>query len=241
MHRFLVPAERWRGDSIEFSQEQAHQLKRVLRLGRGDNVRVFDGERPCDAVVELLSSSEARIVGEAPQAAEPRTTLLVYPALLPRDRFETVLQKLTEVGASAIVPIITQRSLVRAAPDEQRLARWRVILIEATEQAGRGRVPELGPVQPFSSAMLEAPGPRLLAYAAEPGFSLAEALPEAPMATVSLFVGPEGDFEPAEVDLARQAGARIVTLGPRILRAETASPIFAALVLYELERRTGGP
>lgn len=240
LHRFLVPAEGWHGDSVEFSQHQAHQLKRVLRLGPGDKVRVFDGQRPCDAVVELVSERHGRIVCEAPQAAEPRTTVVVYPALLPRDRFEMVLQKLTEVGASAIVPLITQRTLVREPPEEQRLARWRAILAEASEQSGRGRVPELGQALPFSSAMREARGTRLLACAAEAGLSLPEALGQATPPTVSLFVGPEGDFEPAEVALARAAGAAIVSLGPRILRAETASPIFAALVLYELERRTGG-
>ena len=240
LHRFLVPAERWSGPRVEFSPRQAHQLRRVLRLQAGDRVRVFDGERPCDALVELVSSDAGRVVGEAPQAAEPLARLVAYPALLPREKFETVLQKLTELGVSAIVPVISQRTLVREAPDPQRLARWRAILIEATEQSGRGRVPELGQAQPFSSAIVEARGARLLAYAAEPGLRLADALLNAPLPTVSLFVGPEGDFEPAEVALARQAGAAIVTLGPRILRAETASPVFAALVLYELERTRRG-
>ena len=241
LHRFLVPAERWHGATVEFSPQQAHQLRRVLRLRARDQVRVFDGQRPCDGVVELVSWEEGRLVGEKPQAAEPLARLVAYPALLPREKFETVLQKLTEVGVGAIVPVISQRTLVREAPDAQRLARWRAILIEATEQSGRGRVPDLRQAQSFSSAMLEAEGQRLLAYAAELGLSLPEALRDAPLQTVSLFVGPEGDFEPAEVDLARQAGARIVTLGPRVLRAETASPIFAALVLYELERRSSGP
>jgi 16S rRNA (uracil1498-N3)-methyltransferase len=240
LHRFLVPAEGWSGDRVTFSQEQAHQLKSVLRLRPGHQVRVFDGERPCDAVVELLSANEARVVGEAPQAEEAATRVCAYPALLPRDRFELVLQKLTEVGVSAVVPVMTQRALVREAPDEARLKRWRAILREATEQSGRGRLPELQSAQAFERAIAAAPGRRLLAYAADQTrLSLREALEDEPI-SVSLFVGPEGDFEAAEVEQARRADARITTLGPRILRAETASPVFAALVLYELEGRSRG-
>ena len=73
-----------------------------------------------------------------PQAAEPRTRLVVYPALLQRDKFEPVLQKLTEIGAAAIVPLLTARGVVREAPDEHRQMRWRSILRESAEQCGRG-------------------------------------------------------------------------------------------------------
>jgi 16S rRNA (uracil1498-N3)-methyltransferase len=240
LHRFLVPAERRQDARVEFTAEQAHQLKSVLRLKAGDRVRVFDAQRPCDSLVELVSWTEGRVLDELSQPAEPLTRLVAYPALLPRDKFENVLQKLTEVGVSAIVPVITQRSLVREPPDEHRLERWRAILREATEQSGRGRLPELSRAQAFGQAIAGAPGTPLLAYAAEPGASLRTALAHRPE-TVALFVGPEGDFESAEVAQARQAGAWIVTLGPRILRAETASPVLAALVLYELERRSSGP
>jgi 16S rRNA (uracil1498-N3)-methyltransferase len=241
LHRFLVPPEQWHhAATVEFSQPQAHQLERVLRLQPGDRVRVFDGERPCDAVVELVSAREGRIVDEVAQAAEPRTRVCAYPCLLPREKFESVLQKLTEVGVAAIVPVLSQRALVREAPDEARLARWRAILREATEQSGRGRVPELRPAQAFAKALRQAPGTRLVAYAEQrDGLSLPDALDGA-VEAVSLFVGPEGDYSPDEVAQARQAGARIVSLGSRILRAETASPVFAALVLYELERESCG-
>ena len=241
LHRFLVPSESWSAGRVAFSGEQAHQLRAVLRLGAGSRVRAFDGQRPRDYVVELVSAAEGRIVDELAQPAEPRTRLIAYPSLLPRDRFESVLQKLTEVGAGAIVPVLTRRSVVREPPDERRLARWRAILREATEQSGRGCLPQLAQPQPFERAVLSAPGTRLLAYAGEPGTGLRAALAGAEdTGTVSLFVGPEGDFDPDEVRLAREAGATMVSLGPRILRAETASPVFAALVLYELEGRIRG-
>ena len=235
MHRFLVT--RVDGGTVTFSTEQAHQLKDVLRLRPGDRVRTFDGQQRSDRIVELLSFADGRVIGEVPQAPEPRTTLVVCPALLPRDKFEQVLQKLTEVGAAAIQPVLTARSLVRAQPDEARLQRWRSILCEATEQSGRGRVPELRPALLFGRALANAQGTVLLAAVGEQqSTSLGAALRDAD-STISLFVGPEGGFEPWELDQARQAGARIVNLGPHVLRAETASPVFAALVLYELEGR----
>lgn len=233
-HRFYVEAHQLSGADVAFSSAQAHQLRSVLRLKAGDQVRVFDGAAPRDYVVELTDATRGRIVGEAPQAPEPRTRLVVYPALLQRDKFETVLQKLTEIGAAAIAPVITVRSLVRSSPDAQRLARWNAIVREAAEQSGRGLVPALLPAVPFAEAVGGAEGLKLLAYEGERTRTVGDVLGGKPGTIVSAFVGPEGGFAPEEVSCARQAGAEVVTLGPRVLRTETASPLLAALVLYEL-------
>jgi 16S rRNA (uracil1498-N3)-methyltransferase len=174
-------------------------------------------------------------VDEQPQAPEPRTRLVVYPSLLQRDKFEVVLQKLTEIGAAAIVPVLSARALVRQPPDESRRARWRAILREAAEQSRRGVVPELLATLPFTRAIEHAMGEGtvVMAYEEERHRSLRAALVDA-QHTVSVFVGPEGGYTPEEAVAARQAGAELVTLGPRVLRTETASPVLAALVLYEL-------
>ena len=200
-HRFL--ASSISSDTVTFSAEQSHQMRHVLRLRPGDRVRVFDGATPRDLLVQLTGEGGV-VIGECPQRAEPRTRLIVYPALLRREKFEPVLQKLTELGATAIVPLLTVHSLIREPPDGHRMDRWRAIVREATEQCGRGCLPVLR-----------------------------QALADRPQ-TLSLLVGPEGGFSQDEVDAARHAGARVVTLGPRILRAETAALVAAALVLYEL-------
>jgi 16S rRNA (uracil1498-N3)-methyltransferase len=232
-HRFFVEAGRMRGDEVQFSDDQARQIRSVLRLRAGDQVRVFDGVRPTDEVVELSGAERGRVVGTCAQAPEPRTRLIVYPALLQRDKFEPVLQKLTEIGASAIVPVVTARSLVRDTPDDRRLARWRSILREAAEQCGRGRVPELLAGQSLLEAIGGAQGRLIMAYEGERRNHLRSALSGAPD-RVALFVGPEGGFAAEEAECARRAGALLVTLGPRVLRTETASLVLAALVLYEL-------
>jgi 16S rRNA (uracil1498-N3)-methyltransferase len=233
-HRFWVAGDQLEDERVRFTAAQAHQIRSVLRLHAGDQVRVFDGVKPVDRVVELANddSAAARIIQEAPQAAEPRTDLHMYPALLQRDKFELVLQKLTELGVAAITPILTARSLVREAPDDRRCARWRTILTEAAEQCGRGVVPELLPAQTLAAALQRASGQLVLAYEGERQVALREALRSEPR-VVAVFVGPEGGYTPDEVDCARRAGAQVVSLGPRVLRAETATIVAATLVLYE--------
>jgi 16S rRNA (uracil1498-N3)-methyltransferase len=234
-HRFCVSADRLRDETVAFSTEQWHQIHLVLRLRRGDTVRVFDGVERVDRTVELTGPATGRVLDIRPQAPEPQTHLVAYPALLQRDKFEPVLQKLTEIGVAAIVPVVTTRSLVRKLPDERRQARWRAILREATEQSGRGVIPELSPGLQFEQALerAKAEGTVVMAYEGERRRVLRDALSGSHTA-VSLFVGPEGGFDPAEARCAEEAGAHLITLGPRILRTETASPLLAALVLYEL-------
>jgi len=219
------------GDAVTFSAEQSHQVRHVLRLNTGDTVRVFDGARPIDFLVELTPAG-GRVIGECPQRPEPRTLLTVYPALLRRDKFEPVLQKLTELGVMAIVPTLTARGLVREPPDPRRMERWQAIMREATEQCGRGRLPTLHPAVPFSEAIRQADGTVLLAFEGEHTVDVRHALSEKPM-SVSVLVGPEGGFSPEELAQAKGRSSS-VTLGPRILRAETASLVATALVLYEL-------
>lgn len=236
-HRFLVPS--LDGDEVVFGADQAHQLGHVLRLKAGDQVRVFDGVQPIDFLVTLSSPESGRVAGRRAQAAEPNTRLMAYPALLQRDKFESVLQKLTELGVSAIVPVLTARGLVREPPDERRQARWRAIIREAVEQCGRGCVPALHAAMPFAQAIAEAPGTKIVAFEGEQHHALSDALTERPT-TVSLFVGPEGGYTVEEIEHTQAATVRLVTLGPRILRTETASTVLAALVLYELDDLSSG-
>jgi 16S rRNA (uracil1498-N3)-methyltransferase len=235
MHRLLVTPDALRADGVDLSDQQAHQLRHVLRLRSGDRVRVFDGLEPMDLVVELTGPRSARVVERCAQPPEPRHAVLAYPTLLQRDKFEVVLQKVTEVGVAAITPVLTERGLVREPPDARRIARWKSILREATEQCGRGHVPVLRPTLKFEAALRQAVAESrtLVAYEGERDGRLREALAGAPE-RVSMFIGPEGGYSVREVEVAREIGAYVVTLGPRILRTETASPVLAALVLYEL-------
>ena len=196
-----------------------------------------------------------------PSRGEPRLTVVLYQGLVAREKLETVIQKGTEVGVASFVPVRCERSGASRgeAVDERRLERWRRIATEAAEQSGRGVVPEVRTLLAFADALAEAvaAGPALVAWEGERGRSVAEGLraargegqaPPPPKpgelssppglggggAThLSLFVGPEGGFAPREVERAVELGALTVSLGPRILRTETAGPVLAALALYE--------
>lgn len=244
-YRFFVPPE-WlgQGDVVTLAGGLGRQLGRVLRLKPGERIVLLDNSGLAYEA-ELLhlgpQVAQARILRAFSPGTEARLRLILYQALLKGERFEWVLQKGTELGVSAFVPLITQRSILQAAEriGPQRLERWRRIIQEAAEQAGRARLPELGLVQTFEQALAALPAgtPCLMAALAPQAASLHEVLEPlraAPPQAICLFIGPEGDFSPEEVSRAAQAGMRIVSLGPRVLRAETAGIAASAIILYAL-------
>jgi 16S rRNA (uracil1498-N3)-methyltransferase len=219
----------------------AHRLGRVLRLRRGDRAVLFDGG-PREYEVELTGVSgnavTALVAAERPAPPEPAARVVLYQSLVRSSRFDLVLEKGTEIGVARFLPLLAARSRVQDdhEPSTVRAERWRRITVEAAEQSGRGRVPEVGAPAAFDDALRGAKGLRILPWegARLQGLtSYLRSLPDRPR-EVSLFVGPEGGFEPEEVALARHEGAVLVTLGPRILRSETAGIVAAALVLDAL-------
>jgi len=247
LHRFFVPAGLLGGERVALAGEQAHQISRVLRLKAGDRVIMLDGAgREYRVRLDDVRSSAVGGTVEAVQHSrpEPRLHLTLFQALVPRERFETVLQKGTEVGINRFVPLWCERSIVPRGDqlDERRLDRWRRIVTEAAEQCERGRVPEIASPVRFGAALEQAAlGPALLAWEREAERSVRGGLRTAlasnqlldGRSSLALFVGPEGGFSPSEVEAARGAGVLTVSLGPRILRTETAGPVLAMLALYE--------
>ena len=151
-------------------------------------------------------------------------------------RFAVLLEKATELGVAEIVPVVTRRSVVRPWKEGAKQERWRRIVIEATEQCERARPPRLHTPLPLPQALRLADGLRVVPWEEEQSLGLRQllrGLTEAPR-QVSVLVGPEGGLEPQEVEMARGAGFAVVTLGPRILRAETAAIVACALVMHEL-------
>jgi 16S rRNA (uracil1498-N3)-methyltransferase len=252
-HRFFVDPALLGGDRVALSGPQAHQIRRVLRLKVGDRVVLVDGAGQeyrvrLDEVRSSAVSGTVELI--RPSRPEPSLILTLYQALVQRDRFEAALQKGTEVGISRFVPTWCERSNVSGERiDEKRLERWRRIVTEAAEQCERGIVPEVTPPVRFDDAIAAgvAAGPLLMAWEREDARSIRSALVAAlktgdgGRSSLGLFVGPEGGFTATEVAVARDAGALTVSLGPRILRTETAGPILAALALYDAGDLTPAP
>jgi 16S rRNA (uracil1498-N3)-methyltransferase len=239
MHRFFVSPEIVAQQEVSLGPELAHRLGRVLRLQPGDRVLLLDGSgREYDVELTGLSASAVRgtVMASHEGTGEPRLRLTLYQVLIKGPRFDWVLEKGTEVGISSFVPVVSSRSVVRPGEaSASRLERWRRIVTEAAEQSGRSRLPQLSPPIAFADAVASAPGLRLLPWEGEADGTLREALAaEGPLQAVSLFIGPEGGFPAEEVEMARRQGVQTVSLGPRILRAETAAIVAAALILQEL-------
>jgi 16S rRNA (uracil1498-N3)-methyltransferase len=224
------------GAQVVLSEAQANQIKRVLRLRDGDLVRVFVSGDEQDRVAQVQLSPEVSLTltGEQlPAVPEHLRRLTSAVALLPREKLEQLLPQLVEVGVSAIRPVLTGRTVARSLPDEARLSRWQAILREATEQCGRAVVPVLLPPLPLETALGEAllAGHAWLAHpdGSQPVQGLSRTAE--PAEAVTLFTGPEGGFAPEEIERAQMLGAALVTHPGPVLRAETAAPVLAALVL----------
>jgi 16S rRNA (uracil1498-N3)-methyltransferase len=243
MQRFFVPAQWLEEEEVTITGPLVHRLRNVLRLRRGSHVLLLDNsgwEHEMEIANVTSQRIEGRIVHKSLAVAEPRTKITLYQALLKLDRFEWVLQKNTELGAVGFVPMITERCIIGSLEDisKTKTERWWRILMEAAEQSGRARLPTLRPAVMFPTACEDAArgGLTLIPWEEEKERSLRSVLREAerPPFSINLFVGPEGGFTPEELAQAQRYGARPVTLGPRILRAETAGLVAAAAILHEL-------
>jgi len=230
-HRFFVAPDVFDGSETRFPVEISRQIASVLRLKPGQVVTILDNRGHCRPV-ELLEVDSKHTLGQPgsiePAGNEPAVELILCPALTQREKFELILQKGCELGVKEFRPMITSRTLVQESRElEDKLPRWQKILQEAAEQCGRGLIPSILP--PVKLEMLlnrlgdtrgyifhekiEGNG-----YAAELSAQLTGGLKQ-----FALLVGPEGGFSEEEVNQARLAGMHPVSLGPRVLRMETAA------------------
>lgn len=245
--RFVAPAGLLvDGAEIELPPELAHQVRDVLRLAAGETLTLLDGVGgEWSATVTAVSRARvrARLGTRRGSAAEPRTQVVLCQGMLKAAKFEWVLQKGTELGLSTFVPLLCERAVAGSEETgSAKRARWLRILAEATEQCGRTRLPALEEPRALAPVLATLPAGAIALipweeeHATPLRVALADALETPPTDSAAaraiyLFIGPEGGFSAREVALAREHGAIPVTLGPRILRAETAALVAATLVM----------
>ena len=250
-HSFFVDPQSIQGGRAELRGQVVHRIGRVLRLHPGDEIDLLDnsGFAYSARIVRVTRESvSAEVLGRWRPATEPRVELALYQALLKGQKMEMVLQKGTEIGVSIFVPVLSERCVSRpsAADLERRLGRWGDIVREAAEQSKRAVLPRVASLCSFEDACREAREADLaaMAWEEEPSQGLGTLVRETGVATlagrepatrprVALLVGPEGGFSEREAQVAGGAGLRIASLGPRILRAETAALVAATVVLCE--------
>jgi 16S rRNA (uracil1498-N3)-methyltransferase len=223
--------------------DEARHLRDVLRLERGAEAFVFDGaghEYRC-VVGECVRGAAQLEVLEEVETARPESPLRLElaVALLKGEKFELVVQKATELGVAAIVPLMTKQADVRVRDEQdgaRRTARWQRIALEAAKQSGRALVPTISAPRAFAS-LVEATtiGEELrLMFSEREGRALPSIIEDAPerVRAATALVGPEGGWTDEELALAGTAGWQLVTLGGRILRAETAAIAITALLQH---------
>lgn len=235
MHRFFVAPEMLRADRVTLTGAQARQIATVLRLREGDEVAlVADGAEAVVALETVRPTSVTAVVRERGfTPAEPTVALTLALPILRGDHDEEVVEAVTQLGVSRIVPFTSARSVVRGLSEAKR-SRWERIAREAAETARRGRVPSIEPARAWADLFGVLPGPVLVAWESERRTRLRDALAETARA-LSLVIGPEGGIAADEIALAREHGAVTISLGARNLRSETAAIAAVALVMDRLQ------
>jgi 16S rRNA (uracil1498-N3)-methyltransferase len=230
-----VARARIQGDRARLAPEEWHYLRHVLRLPAGAPLLVFDGEGG-EHQAALPAGGEELSLGPRREIAPPAAVVWLAFAPPKGDRADLLVEKAVELGVSRLAPFEAARSVVKLDPERgaSRAARWRRIAAEAARQCGRAEVPAVDEPVPFAGALaLGPPGARRVLFYEGGGEPLSALLDPAAPVHLAL-VGPEGGFTPGEVGAALEAGARLCSLGPRILRAETAAIAAAALLQHRL-------
>ncbi len=242
MSRYFIDESQINNNSISIVGEDYQHLKRVLRVTVGESINVCcNGYEYTANISEIADGSIiAEIVSKAAVTSEPGIEITLYQGLPKQDKLELVIQKCVEIGVSKIVPVITRRcvSKINSEKDKKsKTQRWQKIAYEAAKQSNRGAVPKVLEPMDFEEALKLASASHLsiIPYEKEFDTSLKNVISNNKnVKSIAVFVGPEGGFEESEISLAECYGAKKVSLGPRILRTETAGLFVISILIYEL-------
>ena len=246
MPRFYIPPARWNPDRLILDEDETHHATDVLRMREGERAVVFNGEG-VEAAVEIASISK-RAIGlktlHLSQSAPPPCRITLGQAVPKGKNMELIVQKATELGAAGIVPLLTEHTVVQvdAREAEKKREKWQATVVEASKQCGQNWMPAVLPPQTLSDFFKSGPAFDLLLIASlqpdavHPKIVLDDFLKTkgTPPASVLVLIGPEGDFTPSEIALAKTHGCRPITLGPIVLRTETAALYCLSFLSYEL-------
>jgi 16S rRNA (uracil1498-N3)-methyltransferase len=236
MERFFLNQKLAAGLNAEITDpEQVHKISHVLRLKKGAQILVFDAAgMEYLAQVKNADKKSVQILIEQTRetTAEPKIKINLYCGLIKKNRFEIILEKCTEIGVAQFYPIVSERAVVHTESVPQR---WKKIIIEAAQQSGRKHIPEIHDPEKLQEILNKFPAGAQIVLASEQGGTkeIAKSIANLkPTENINLFIGPEGGWTSAELEMFDKAGAIKLNLGSRILRAETAAIVFSAFCIY---------
>ena len=234
MRRFYTESSNITGNTVNFSKEESAHISKVLRLEKGREIIVCTGDgidlfcrlenvgEHCSALILSLQRNQSEISGE----------LVLFQSVIKNEKMDIIIQKAAEIGVTKIVPVLTERTVVKTDnKTEQKRLRWERIAIEACKQCGRAKFPEIEDILDFNNAIekFKKYDTKVIAYENEKTISITQVAFSGKRC--AYFIGPEGGFADWECSAAIEAGAQSVSLGKRILRAETAAIVTGAALL----------
>lgn len=241
MHRFFINKENINGKKIIIKGEDVRHIANVLRLRTGNKAVLCDGEGK-DYTVSIINIDKNSVITEIlnieKSVGEIDLDITIYQGMPKSTKMDLVIQKCTELGANKVVPIASERTVVKliSKNDEiRKINRWQKVAAEAAKQSNRGKVPTICMPMSFENAVKDSLNKdlTLIPYEGEKITSLKEILSNEKPKNIGIFIGPEGGFADKEVQLAIDNKAKTVTLGKRILRTETAALMTLSCILYE--------
>lgn len=253
MHRFYIPPAAWNLDALRLDEAESHHALNVLRLDVGEKVVVFNGEGT-EATVQIAEGStkrDVRLQVLHKAKSVPLPCRITLAQAVPKGKnMDLIVQKATELGAAGIAPLLSERTVAKLDDGENasaKQAKWQATVIEAAKQCGQNWLPSVAlprtPKDFFAGLGRGAFDLMLIASLQSDSKHLRTLLEEyaaghpsgGKPASALILVGPEGDFTPAEIGLAKSAGCRPITLGPIVLRTETAAIYCLSVLSYELQ------
>jgi 16S rRNA (uracil1498-N3)-methyltransferase len=244
MHRFFLSTENWEAATLD--EPESHHCLNVLRMGTGDRVTIFDGKgREGRATIESTSGARAALkISDSSKTPPPPCAITLAQAVPKGKNMDLIVQKAVELGAARVVPLLSDRTVVQldAGDTAKKREKWQAAALEACKQCGQNHLPEIAPpmsVKDFAER-LDKNALLLIASLQPDARPLKNVLADyischgSSPREVTVFVGPEGDFTPAEIALAKSHGCQPITLGPIILRTETAAIYCLSVLAHEL-------
>lgn len=243
MSRFYAPRESVNGNLIYIDGQEARHILNVMRLKESDKVCVFDGTgkeyvgfikeaKPKSLTVEIVSTRIPK------RDRSPEITLA--QSVPKKEKMDYIVEKATELGVSSIIPILSERTIVKIVDEKVagKVARWKRIAVETSKQCGREDIPEVKDVQKFYNAVdsINNFDLALMACLADNTIDLKSAISSFESGKIIIFIGPEGDFTPDEIAMAEGTSCKLVSLGTRVLKSDTAGLYLLSVLNHEFIR-----
>ena len=241
MHKFFVEESAIDGINIKIIGKDVKHMREVLRLKPNDKIIVSNNNINYSCMITEINKQEviSKIISEAEGTSEPKIEIILYQGLSKGSKMDFILQKGTEIGIKHFYPVATYRSVVKineAKKEQSKLERWNLITEEAAKQSKRDFIPKVDNILTFDEMiqLLDGENNIIVPYESEDMLTIGQGLESVVGNKIHLIIGPEGGFEDREIEKLELIGSKIVTLGQRILRTETAGFVATTIILYQV-------